>query len=826
MDLSRRHVLKLGGIALAATAVRPSHARGQTPKRGGTLALRTWDPPHFDPFQTISYKTHIALSFTHSRLLKHKAGPNVVPGTFAIEGDLAESWSQPNETTYVFKLRKGVRWHNKPPVNGRELTADDVVYSVNHFLTVKGNANAYMLRSLEKVEAVDRHTVKFTLKEPFVWFLDMLANPMAVAIIAREVVEKYGDLKKAESVVGTGPWMLDAYRPNVGLTFVSNPGYFIAGLPYIDRVEMAVDEDNASRIAAFLAGKYDLGWEFPGTINRTDLVQIKDTLKQKRPNLKTVEFPSAVMSHISMRTDAKPFSDVRVRQAMSLAIDRQAIIDAGFDDVRATDGVPRARQLPLRPILPGRAQEPEPHQRSRGVRHARPPATHGRPRQAARGHLRHPAPPGQAAVLRADAVRRVHRRLGGRAEELRAELRLRLRGSADGGLARSLAWVTGAGAEAVSRETPADRDPVAPDRVADRLHAAAPPARRRCPAHARGEGVREGRRGAADEARARPAALRAVFRVAGARVAGRLRRVALDAAAGAPGDRPAPARDYGAGRLRARVRAADRAARRRPLGRAPRHDPGLRRAERGDLRPLRPRLLARDAPDRAARDLVGVAARHRVHRVLEEPPGARRAVPPARAHPRHRRGGGADAAHARHAARGAAPGLRADGLGERARRAGDRDEARAPQRDHPGRHAARHAAAADHRRHGDHRDGLRLARHEPLPLRRDQPARLSRDPGREPGRRLDDRHDQPGRRRALCRPRPANPILNRRGPRWRPVHLPHWGRRGQSPRAKAAQPRGRGRSPRSDATGPSRSRERCEASGGSRGASRSARSAR
>ena len=49
----------------------PAVARAQTPKRGGTLAIRTWDPPHFDPFQTISYKTHIALSFTHSRLLKH-----------------------------------------------------------------------------------------------------------------------------------------------------------------------------------------------------------------------------------------------------------------------------------------------------------------------------------------------------------------------------------------------------------------------------------------------------------------------------------------------------------------------------------------------------------------------------------------------------------------------------------------------------------------------------------------------------------------------------------------------------------------------------------
>src|SRR5437899_4724730 len=333
MDLSRRHVLKLGGVALAGTAVRPSHARGQTPKRGGTLALRTWDPPHFDPLQTISYKTHIALSFTHSRLLKHKAGPSVIPGTFPIEGDLAESWHQPNETTYVFKLRKGVRWHPKPPVNGRELTADDVVYSVNHFLTVKGNANAYMLRSLEKAEAVDRHTVKFTLKEPFVWFLDMLANPMAVAVIAREVVEKFGDLKKAEAVVGTGPWMLDGYRPNVGLTFVRNPSYFVPALPYIDRIEYLVDEDNASRMAAFLAGKYDLGWEFPGSINRTDWVQIKDTLKQKRPNLRTAEFPSNVETHISMRSDQPPFKDVRVRQAVSLAIDRQGMIDSSFEGV-------------------------------------------------------------------------------------------------------------------------------------------------------------------------------------------------------------------------------------------------------------------------------------------------------------------------------------------------------------------------------------------------------------------------------------------------------------------------------------------------------------
>jgi peptide/nickel transport system substrate-binding protein len=333
--LSRRDLIKWGGVGLAAASVpaawSPGHA--QSPKRGGTLSLRLWDPPHFDPHLTISYKTHIAYSFTHSRLLRQKAGPGVPPGTFPIEGDLAESWSQPNELTYVFKLRKGVRWHNKAPVNGRELTAEDVVYSVERFRTVTGNANAYMLSSLDKVEAPDKYTVKFTLKEPYVWFLEMLANSHAVAIIAKECVEKFGDLKKPESMVGSGPWMLDGYRPNVGYTFVRHHGYFVTGQPYIDRIDVAVDEDNASRMAAFIAGKYDLGWEYQGVISRTDWLQMKDTLKQRRPRLQTVEYPNSVMQHISMRTDKPPFNDVRVRRAMSMAINRQGIIDAVYEGV-------------------------------------------------------------------------------------------------------------------------------------------------------------------------------------------------------------------------------------------------------------------------------------------------------------------------------------------------------------------------------------------------------------------------------------------------------------------------------------------------------------
>src|SRR5437773_11716230 len=337
MELRRRDVLA-GGATLAATTLLPRTASAQTPRRGGTLALRLWDPPNWDLDQTISYKTHIAHTFTHSRLVKHKAGPGVAPGSLVIEGDLAESWSQPNETTYVFKLRRGVRWHPKPPVNGRELTAEDVRYTVERFLTVKGNPMSYMLSSVDRVEAVDRYTVKFIMKEPFSWLLDVLANPMAVAIVARECVEKFGDLRKSDAMVGTGPWMLEHYRPNVGLTFIRNPHYFVPGLPYIDRIEYLVDEDNASRMAAFLAGKYDLGWEFPGSINRTDWVQISEQLKQRRPGLGTVEFASNVVNDIQIRTDRPPFNDARVRQAISLSVDRQRIITDTLEGAGVVNG--------------------------------------------------------------------------------------------------------------------------------------------------------------------------------------------------------------------------------------------------------------------------------------------------------------------------------------------------------------------------------------------------------------------------------------------------------------------------------------------------------
>jgi peptide/nickel transport system substrate-binding protein len=326
MDITRRDVLRLGGAAIAAAASRldPAPAEAQTPKRGGVFRIRGEDAASgFDPHLAVNHhRIATNLSFTHSRLVRIKSGAQVKPGTMPIEPDLAESWTQPNETTYVFKLRKGVRWHNKPPVNGRELTAEDVKYTYERFLTVKGNPNRSMLEQVEKIEALDRYTVKFTLSEPFAWLLDYLAATV-MWVVPKEAVEKFGDLKRAETCIGTGPWMLERYEPNVRLTFVRNPSYFSPGLPHAEGVEVAVDEDPSARLAAWLAGKYDFAPEYGQCVRRLDL----DVARRRKPNLQTQDFIVLFGGYTTMKLDREPFKDVRVRRALALASNWKEILE-------------------------------------------------------------------------------------------------------------------------------------------------------------------------------------------------------------------------------------------------------------------------------------------------------------------------------------------------------------------------------------------------------------------------------------------------------------------------------------------------------------------
>ncbi len=338
--LTRRDLLRASlaaGAALSAgPLVAPRRLRAQG-KRGGILRVRGYDPPHFDPHLTLNFKTNTTLSFAYNKLVRHKVGAGVPPGTFAVEPDLAERWEEPDDTTVVFYLRRGVRWQNKPPVNGRELTAEDVKFTYDRFLTEKGNPLKYTLDPVDRVEVVDRYTVRFRLKEPFVWLVNMLANPAGTWIVPREVLDKYGDLKRPESVIGTGPFVLERYEPNVKTIFRRHPDYFRSGQPSVDGVEWLVMEDDSVGLVSYRTGQIDCGPWHQWVVRQQDL----PTLKKSAPHLVYQDFLSNVTTGLYMRTDKPPFNDVRVRRAISHAIDRQAVIDAVYVKGEASPGISR-----------------------------------------------------------------------------------------------------------------------------------------------------------------------------------------------------------------------------------------------------------------------------------------------------------------------------------------------------------------------------------------------------------------------------------------------------------------------------------------------------
>jgi peptide/nickel transport system substrate-binding protein len=327
----RRELLKAGlaaGVTLSAWPL--SHpatlwgAEAGPPKRGGILRVRGFDPPNFDPHLSTAAYMQSTLSFVYSKLVRHKVGAEIPPGKFMVEPDLAERWEELDDTTYIFYLRQGVKWHNKPPVNGRELVAEDVKFTYDRFLAEKGNGNRYLLDSVDRIEVMDRYTVKFLLKEPFVWFISVLAYPTSTWIIAPEVVQHFGDLKKPETAIGTGPFLLERYEPNIKTVFKRNPHYFREGQPYVDGVEWLIIPDESTGLAMYRTGQIDCGPGGSWSVRQQDLA----TLKKSHPYLMYQDFQSQSASAITMRTDMPPFNDVRVRRAISHAIDRRALIEA------------------------------------------------------------------------------------------------------------------------------------------------------------------------------------------------------------------------------------------------------------------------------------------------------------------------------------------------------------------------------------------------------------------------------------------------------------------------------------------------------------------
>src|SRR5262249_23079945 len=154
--------------------------------------------PHLDPVASDSFTVTLAVGAVYSRLIRGKYGTEMVDHSnqgFELVGDLADSWSSsPDKTEWTFKLKQGVKFHNVPPVNGREVTADDVVFSYNQYM--KSQFYSALWTDVAKIEAPDKYTVKIGMKEAVAYFPRVPLTYNYSLILPKEIADKDGDFKK------------------------------------------------------------------------------------------------------------------------------------------------------------------------------------------------------------------------------------------------------------------------------------------------------------------------------------------------------------------------------------------------------------------------------------------------------------------------------------------------------------------------------------------------------------------------------------------------------------------------------------------------------
>jgi ABC-type transport system substrate-binding protein len=225
----------------------------------------------------------------------------------------------------VFKLRPGVKFQNVAPLNGRPFTADDVVYSLKRFASLGLLTSEFSV--MESVVAQDPQTVAIKLKQPNA---DFLVSPIAknqTLMLPHEIGDADGDFQKR--AVGTGPFIMTTFDKAVRVAFKKNPDYWGkdksgATLPYLDEYEMLIG-DNQAQLTGFLSGQIDLPYQ-----TLKDKAANEDLLSKKSDAIPYRWDGDVNTYNIAFQLKTKPFNDVRVRRAFSLAINWKGINQVVF----------------------------------------------------------------------------------------------------------------------------------------------------------------------------------------------------------------------------------------------------------------------------------------------------------------------------------------------------------------------------------------------------------------------------------------------------------------------------------------------------------------
>ena len=313
------------------------------PEYGGTLNvhLQAWagavDPyfgyPNVGPTDGVAEKLGIMNWAVDRDVWDFKT--LFTPVTY-MRGRLAESWDiSPDGRTYTFLIRQGVHWHNKAPMNGRALTAQDVVYNFHRVLglgkfaeagpTPFGGADPLKNIPFESITATDDATVVMKLSEPRLDFLRVVLMNEATTVMPPEVIKQHGDVQDWRNLVGTGPFMLTNLVEDSQITWARNPDYWGYDekypenrLPYVDELKALIIPEEASILAALRSGKLD----FRTWSNSLDSAQ---SIQKTNPEIAVHAIWFRSSDSFAPDHRKPPFNDINVRRAMQLALDNETI---------------------------------------------------------------------------------------------------------------------------------------------------------------------------------------------------------------------------------------------------------------------------------------------------------------------------------------------------------------------------------------------------------------------------------------------------------------------------------------------------------------------
>ena len=312
-----------------------------TPQYGGTMTLRlNRDVATFDPITsalgTELYSGWIEQLLTPNWLIS----PAIQPFQLSffpnddVSGNLVQTWEFTGPGTFVLNLRQNIYWQNIAPANGRQFVASDVVF---HFDRLLGKGDGFTtpgpyastvsyFSALTSITATDNFTVvlQFSNLNPEFVYETFEALDTSTAIECPDAVQAYGNLNDWHHAIGTGPFILTDFVDNSSAVMVKNPNYWAHDerfpqnqLPYVDKVNYLIIPDDNTALAAFRVGKIDV----------LDSMQFQQSqnMSKSNPDVLQVPYPLTSGLGINIRNDKAPYTDVRVREALQMAIDMPTV---------------------------------------------------------------------------------------------------------------------------------------------------------------------------------------------------------------------------------------------------------------------------------------------------------------------------------------------------------------------------------------------------------------------------------------------------------------------------------------------------------------------